>query len=81
MANRTLALVRKMFNFAIEHDWLETNPCHMIKRLAPERQRERVLSDDEILRVWKALDKEQVVIAVSMTATTPKVTGSVASTP
>ncbi len=32
MANRTLALVRKMFNFAIEHDWLEANPCHMIKR-------------------------------------------------
>ncbi len=23
MANRTLALVRKMFNFAIEHDWLD----------------------------------------------------------
>jgi len=27
MANRTLALVRKMFNVAITHDWLETNPC------------------------------------------------------
>ncbi|MEO8521553.1 MAG: hypothetical protein ABI603_09325 [Acidobacteriota bacterium] len=48
MANRTLALVRQMFNFAIEHDWLETNPCHMIKQLAPEKQRERVLSEDEI---------------------------------
>jgi site-specific recombinase XerD len=42
MANRVLALVRKMFNFAIEHDWLEVNPCQMIKRLAPERQRDRV---------------------------------------
>ena len=31
MANRTLALVRKMFNFAIEHEWLEINPCHMVK--------------------------------------------------
>jgi hypothetical protein len=27
MANRTLALVRRMFNVAITHDWLETNPC------------------------------------------------------
>ncbi len=63
MANRTLALVRKMFNFAIEHDWLETNPCHMIKQLAPETQRERVLSEDEIRSVWKALDDEHLIIA------------------
>ncbi|MGH9163771.1 MAG: tyrosine-type recombinase/integrase [Vicinamibacteraceae bacterium] len=63
MANRTLALVRKVFNFAIEHDWVETNPCHMIKRPAPERQRERVLSDDKIRRVWKTLDAEHPIIA------------------
>ena len=63
MANRTLALVRKMFNFAIEHDWLETNPCHMVKRPGEEKQRERVLSEDEIRRVWKALDDESPFIA------------------
>src|SRR3990172_4812828 len=38
MANRTLALVRKMFNFAIEHEWLEANPCHMVKRPGEEKQ-------------------------------------------
>ena len=63
MANRTLALVRKMFNFAIEHDWVESSPCHMIKRLAPERQRDRVLSEDEIRALWKALDSEDAIIA------------------
>ncbi len=63
MANRVLALVRKMFNFAIEHDWLEANPCHMIKRPAEERQRERVLSEDEIRLVWKALDDQSPLIA------------------
>lgn len=63
MANRTLALVRKMFNFAIEHDWLEVTPCQMIKRLAPERQCDRVLSEDEIRGLWKALDREDAVIA------------------
>jgi integrase len=63
MANRVLALVRKMFNFAIEHDWLEANPCHMVKRVAPERQRDRILSDDEVRAVWKALDSEDVIIA------------------
>jgi integrase len=63
MANRTLALVRKMFNFGIERDWVEANPCQMIKRLAPERQRDRVLSEDEIRKFWKALDDEQPIIA------------------
>ena len=63
MANRVLALVRKMFNFGIERDWLETNPCHMVKRVAPERQRDRVLSEDEIRAVWKALDAEDAIIA------------------
>jgi integrase len=63
MANRTLALVRKMFNFAIEHEWLEANPCQMIKRPAPERQRDRVLSEDEIRAVWKALESDHAIIA------------------
>jgi integrase len=63
MANRILALVRKMFNFAIEHEWLETNPCHLVKQPGQEKQRERVLSEDEIRRVWKALDGESPLIA------------------
>lgn len=63
MANRTLALVRKMFNFAIESDWLDVNPCQMVKRVARERQRDRVLSEDEIWAVWGALDKESALVA------------------
>lgn len=63
MANRVLALVRKMFNFAIERDWLTANPCQMVKRVAPERQRDRVLSEDEIRALWKALDSEDAIIA------------------
>lgn len=64
MANRVLALVRKMFNFAIERDWLEVNPCHMVKAPGDEKQRDRVLSEDEIRLVWKALDEESPLIAV-----------------
>jgi integrase len=59
---RVLALVRKMFNFAIEHDWLDTNPCQMVKRVAPERQRDRVLSEDEVRAIWKALNDEKPMI-------------------
>jgi site-specific recombinase XerD len=61
MANRTLAIVRKMFNFAIERDWIDVNPCHMVKRVVRERPRDRVLSEDEIRAVWTALDDEHQV--------------------
>lgn len=63
MANRTLALVRKMFNFAIEREWIESNPCHMVKRPAPERPRQRVLSEEEIRHVWNALAPEHPITA------------------
>jgi integrase len=58
MANRTLALARKVFNFGLERDLVENNPCHKIKPPSREQSRERVLSDDEISALWKALDQE-----------------------
>ena len=62
-ANRILALVRKMFNFAIEHGWIDVNPCAMIKRVVREKPRDRVLTEDEIRAVWHALDEEHPVMA------------------
>jgi hypothetical protein len=35
----------------------------MVKRLTPERQRDRVLNDDEARAAWEALDDEDAVIA------------------
>ena len=55
MANRTLAVVRKMLNFAIDHDWTDANPAARVKKPAPEVSRERVLDDDEIRRLWRVL--------------------------
>ena len=55
-ANRTLALVRKVFNWAISRDILEFNPCAQVKPISEENERERVLDDAEILRAWKAFD-------------------------
>ena len=63
MANRTLALVRKMFNFAIEEELVRDNPAQRVKRPAPERPRDRVLSEDEIRTVWSALESESAVIS------------------
>ena len=59
MANRTLALARKVFNFGLERDLVESNPCHKIKPPAREGSRGRVLSDDEIRLLWAALDQEE----------------------
>ena len=56
-ANRTLGVVRRMFNFAISRDLLDTTPVAMVKPPAKENQRERVLSPEEIRVFWKGLDE------------------------
>ncbi|MBN8982062.1 MAG: tyrosine-type recombinase/integrase [Rhizobiales bacterium] len=58
MANRTLAVVRKMFNWLVEQDELATSPCLGIKPPGKENPRERVLSDREVrvLRQRAAID-------------------------
>lgn len=54
VANRTLAALRKMFNWAVERDLLEDNPCAGIKAPAAEQSRDRVLTDDELRAFWTA---------------------------
>ena len=56
VANRTLEVVRKMFNFGIENDLIETNPCQMVRAPSKEKRRERVLTEDEIKAFWTGLD-------------------------
>jgi integrase len=51
-----------MFNFAIEREWLEFNPCHMVKRPGKEQARDRVLSSDEIRSFWAATAVEEPLI-------------------
>ena len=54
-ANRTLAVVRKMFNFAISRGVIEVSPCLGVAMPAKENQRDRVLSDAEIIAFWKGI--------------------------
>lgn len=51
-ANRVLALIRKLFNWAISRDLLEHNPCLQVQAPSKEHQRDRVLSDEEIRVLW-----------------------------
>ena len=65
-ANRVLALVRKLYNWAISRDLLEHNPCLQVKPPGKEHQRDRVLSDDEIRLVWNAAEQLDPLIAAQL---------------
>src|SRR5207237_4631882 len=53
-----LSLIRGIFNYGIENDWLELNPCQRIPKPGTEVRRERYLKSDEIRAVWEALESE-----------------------
>lgn len=57
-ANRVLALIRKIFNFGIQEEILEANPCWNVPAPAREKARTRVLTFDEIRIVWDFLKSE-----------------------
>jgi integrase len=54
-ANRTLAVTRKMFNFAIGRDILSANPCLMIATPTKEVPRDRMLNSLELQTFWRNL--------------------------
>jgi len=54
-ANRTHALIHKMFNFALSRDVVPFNPCAGIGKPAKTRQRDRVLTDDEVHTHWQGI--------------------------
>jgi integrase len=60
LANRILVLISTIFNWALREGEgrVESNPAHLIGRLGVEAPRERVLTEDELRRVWAALARE-----------------------
>jgi integrase len=56
-ANRLLAHVRKLFNWAASRDLITASPIVNIARPAAEVERERVLTDGEIKRIWDSSEK------------------------
>lgn len=65
LANRILALVRKIFNFGLQRDLVEFNPCQAIHRPTDEkgRQGQRVLTFEEIRKVWLATENLDPMMA------------------
>lgn len=54
VANRVAALLSKMFGFALDRDLVSASPAVRIPRPGQEHQRDRVLTEDEIRRLWKS---------------------------
>ncbi|MDP4006684.1 site-specific integrase [Methylobacterium sp. NEAU K] len=55
-ANRTLAALSKLFNWAAERGIVEASPCVRVRAPAIETSRDRVLSEGEIRLLWRACD-------------------------
>lgn len=54
MANRAFSYIRRFFNWCVEQSLLEVSPCAGLKPPAGGQQRERILSDEELVEVWNA---------------------------
>lgn len=53
-ANRTLAAIRKLFNWALQRGIVEATPVALVEMPGAEHKRERTLSAEEIPAVWAA---------------------------
>jgi len=62
-ANRTLACVRRMFNFAVERDIIQTSPCTAVKAISKENCRDRCLTTEEIKNFWHGLDRPKTMMS------------------
>jgi integrase len=56
LANRTLATLSIIFGWAVKEEIIKENPCFGIERPSSEETRDRVLADEELVRIWKACD-------------------------
>jgi integrase len=56
VANRCLACVKAMFNWAIRREMIEANPATLVERPGVETARERVLATDELAGVSAAFN-------------------------
>jgi integrase len=56
-ANRVLARLRAVLNWAVEEDLIEANVAAGIKRPTKEKPVDRVLSEAELRAVWNATDR------------------------
>lgn len=55
-ATRILDVISSMFGWAVDRERIDANPCIRVKDPVPNVPRERYLSEDEIVELWRVLD-------------------------
>ena len=61
-ANRTLAVVRKMFRVGIDRELVPHSPCEAMPAPAPANQRDRAMSAGEIKKFWGKLEGDDIAM-------------------
>ena len=62
MANRVAAVVSQMFKFGVQRGHLTASPCVALQRPGGrEKSRDRILTEEEVLTVWRQLDSAKVI--------------------
>jgi integrase len=56
-ANRLLALISKIFTWALDEEIIGASPAVRLPRLGEEHERERTLEPDEIKAAWEAFER------------------------
>ena len=60
-SNRVVALFNRVMNWAVDEDCAKFNPAARLKKVGDERRRERVLTNDELKRLWREWDRPLAV--------------------
>ena len=58
-------IIRQAYNYGIRHEIVERNPAQLTS-LPAEPSRERVLSDEEVRRIWAAADKPGLIAGLHL---------------
>jgi integrase len=56
-ANRALELLRAVLNWGVAEEYLSATPLARVRKLYAETSRDRVLGDDELRILWRALNE------------------------
>jgi integrase len=65
-SNRTLAVVRKAFNWAVSEGYLKASPVQGIGQRVKEQSRSRSLSEAEIRAFWTGLDNARMAAGTKL---------------
>jgi integrase len=60
--NRTITVLKRMFNLAVREELADRNPCWKIKGLTEDNARDRILSAEELARLMSHLPRHAALI-------------------